>query len=249
MSFWKSAAILSNIHFLRLTLTSLLIALLFISSPISSFADEAYLTVASKAEQIFNDDSNWSIPESQSQLELTVLKNLKIQRHLISRQGSSLKKKEKSPWTKQLEDITALLLQAIWDLTQKPHKVDSLKKRISSLEKTLAIHKENLNEFENVRKEVKSSSTPEAKRYFSRLAFLMNKYDPELTQLNLEEAKKDMKDILSSDESLLDSAKNQVKDFFKNRGKNLLITIATFCGLWWLLNRLRRWILRPNLFA
>jgi hypothetical protein len=47
----------------------------------------------------------------------------------------------------------------------------------------------------------------------------------------------------------LDSARNQIKDFFKNRGENLLITITTFCGLWWLLNRLRRWILRLNLFA
>ncbi|MEK9627669.1 MAG: hypothetical protein VW455_01460, partial [Nitrospinota bacterium] len=170
----------------------------------------------------------------------------------LSLEDTSLKKKEKSPWTKQLEEITLPLLNAIRDLTEKPRKVDFLKKRISTLEKRLATHREasqKLLELDKTLGEIKDSSKPEAKRYLARVALLKNKYDPELTRLNLEEAKKDLEEILSTDESLLDSAKNQIKDFFKNRGKNLLITLATFSGLWWLLSRLRRWILKLNIFA
>ncbi len=170
----------------------------------------------------------------------------------LSLEDSSLKKKEKSPWTKQLEEITMPLLQAIRDLTEKPRKVDSLKKRITKLENTLALHKEashHLKKLEATRGEVGNSARPEDERYLSRLTLLQNKYDPELPELNVKESRKSLEQILSSDESLIDSAKNQIKNFFKNRGENLLITLAMFCGLWWLLNRLRKWILRFNLFA
>jgi hypothetical protein len=170
----------------------------------------------------------------------------------LSLEDSSLKKKEKSPWSKQLEDITLPLLQAIRDLTEKPRKVDSLKKRIANLESILTIHKEatlNLKKLTNSQDKIEQSSEPEEKLYISRLARLENKYDPELTKLNLHEARKSLAQILSSDESLLESAKSQVKDFFKNRGKNLLVTLVAFFGLWWLLNRFRKWVLRFNLFS
>jgi hypothetical protein len=269
MSIRKLSSFLSNLHFTRLAFSSFLILSLSLSLPVSSFSEETslklqrHLILITKKTIVLEKEIDALRKKSETKENLQKIIDLQTQidrlnlnfdsrATSLSLEDSSLKKKEKSPWTKQLEDITAPLLQAIRDLTEKPRKVDSLKKRISSLANTLAIHKEasqNLIELESTRKKVENSSKPEDKRYLSRLVLLQNKYDPELTRLNLEEAKKDLEEILSSDESLLDSAKNQVKDFFKNRGKNLLITIATFCGLWWLLNRLRRWILRLNLFA
>jgi hypothetical protein len=267
MSFWKLSAFLSNLHFTRLAFTFFLF--FSVSLPLSSFSEETHLKLQrhliliTKKTIVLEKEIDALRKKSETKENLQKIIDLQTQIDRLnlnfdsratnlSLEDSSLKKKEKSPWTKQLEDITAPLLQAIRDLTEKPRKVDSLKKRISSLTNTLAIHKEasqNLIELESTRKKIENSSKPEDKRYLSRLALLQNKYDPELTRLNLEEAKKDLNEILSSDESLLDTAKNQVKDFLKNRGKNLLITITTFCGLWWLLNRLRRWILRLNLFA
>jgi hypothetical protein len=265
MSFWKLS--LSNIHFTRLTFIALLI--LSVTFPVSSFSEETnlklqrHLILITKKTIVLEKEIDALRKKSETKENLQKIIDLQTQidrltlnfdsrATSLSLEDSSLKKKEKSPWTKQLEDITAPLLQAIRDLTEKPRKVDALKKRISSLENTLAIHKEaskNLAELESMSKELENSSIPENKRYLSRLTLLNNKYDPELTRLNLEEAKKDLKEILSSDESLFDSAKNQVKDFFKNRGKNLLITLAAFSGLWWLLSRLRKWILRLNLFS
>ncbi|MBT6716434.1 MAG: hypothetical protein HOB18_02180 [Nitrospina sp.] len=269
MNLWKSAAFSAKIHFPRLNIILFLLIFLSVSFSGSPFAEETglklqrHLVLISKKTIVLEKEIDALRKKSETKENLQKIIDLQTQidrlnlnfdsrATSLSLEDSSLKKKEKSPWTKQLEDITAPLLQAIRDLTEKPRKVDFLKKRINSLEYTLNIHKEasqNLLELLENQETITSTSNPEEKRYLARLALLKNKYDPELTRLNLEEAKKDLKEILSSDESLLDTAKIQIKDFFKNRGKNLLITLAAFSGLWWLLNRLRRWILKLNLFA
>lgn len=269
MDFWKSTSNFSNTHFLRLAFTSFFIVFLCILFSTSSFSQETdqklqrHLILITKKIIVLEKEIEALRKKSETKENLQKIIDLQTQIDRLtlnfdsratnlSLEDSSLKKKEKSPWTKQLEDITAPLLQAIRDLTEKPRKVDSLKKRINTLENTLTIHNEasqNLINLEKTQETLKSSSKPEEKRYLSRLTLLKNKYDPELTRLNLQEAKKDLKEILSSDESILDSAKNQLKDFFKNRGKNLLVTLAAFSSLWWLLSRLRKWILQLNLFT
>ncbi|MEE9259281.1 MAG: mechanosensitive ion channel family protein, partial [Nitrospinaceae bacterium] len=75
-----------------------------------------------------------------------------------------------------------------------------------------------------------------------RLDRLRDKYDPELVKFNLEKARQDLEQALSSDESLVESAAKRIKTFFKTRGRNLLVTIATIFGLWWGLTRIRKWV-------
>jgi hypothetical protein len=271
MSFGKPAASFSDIYFSPSTFAYFLILTLFISLPASSFSEETsdklelqrHLILITKKTIVLEKEVDALRKKSETKENLQKIIDLQTQIDRLNLnfdslatnlalQDTSLKKKEKSPWAKQLEEITSPLLQAIRDLTEKPRKVDSLKKRISELENTLALHKEaslSLKKLETVQSKIANSSNPEEVRYLSRLALLQNKYDPELPELNMNESRKNLDQILSSDESLIDSAKNQIKDFFKNRGKNLLITIATFCGLWWLLNRLRKWVLRLNLFS
>jgi hypothetical protein len=271
MSFGKPAASFSDSYFSIPTFVFFLILTLSISLPASSFSEETsdelelqrHLVLIIKKTIVLEKEVDALRKKSETKENLQKIIDLQAQIDRLNLnfdslatnltlQDTSRKKKEKSPWAKQLEEITSPLLQAIRDLTEKPRKVDSLKKRISELENTLALHKEaslNLKKLETVQSKIANSSKPEETRYLSRLALLQNKYDPELPELNMRESKKNLDQILSSDESLIDSAKNQIKDFFKNRGKNLLITIATFCGLWWLLNRLRKWVLRLNLFS
>ncbi len=271
MSFGKPAASFSDIFFAPPTFAFFLILTLVICLPSSSFSEETsdklelqrHLVLITKKTIVLEKEVDALRKKSETKENLQKIIDLQAQIDRLNLnfdslatnlalQDTSVKRKEKSPWTKQLEEITSPLLQAIRDLTEKPRKVDSLKKRIAELESTLALHKEaslNLKKLETVQGKIANSSKPEETRYLSRLALLQNKYDPELPELNMKESRKDLDQILSSDESLIDSAKNQIKDFFKNRGKNLLITIATFCGLWWLLNRLRKWVLRFNLFS
>ncbi|MBT3922284.1 MAG: hypothetical protein HOF21_06880 [Nitrospina sp.] len=271
MKSWKPFTNISGIKFLPLAFSLLSILTLFIALPGSSVSEETsenlnlqrHLILIAKKTIVLEKEieilrtksetkeNHQKIIDLQTQIDRLNL-NFDSMATNLSLEDSSLKKKERSPWTKQLEEITSPLLQAIRDLTEKPRKVDSLKKRIANLENTLAIHKEatlNLKNLETDQSEMKFLSTPEEKLYISRLALLENKYHPELTELNLQEARKNLEQILSSDESLLESAKSQIKKFLKNRGKNLLVTLAAFCGLWWLLNRFRKWILRFNLFS
>jgi hypothetical protein len=271
MRSWKSVTTFSHIHFRCFALSFFLILVFFTSLPAPSFSEEAseksqlqrHLILITKRTIVLENEIKAlrTKPETKENLQKIVDLQIQIDRlnlnfdsmaTNLSLEDSSLKKKEKSPWTKQLEEITLPLLQAIRDLTEKPRKVDSLKKHITDLENILTIHKEashSLKELGTVRSEIEDSSKPEEKLYLSRLVLLESKYDPELTKLNLLEARKNLEQILSSDESLIDSAKSQIKDFFKNRGKNLLVTFAAFCGLWWLLNRFRKWVLRFNLFS
>ena len=271
MKYWKSFTNFPGIQFHSLAFSFFLLLTLFISLPSSAFSEavsgklnlQRHLVLIAKKTIVLEKEIEILRTKSESKENLQKIIDLQTQIDRLnlnfdsmatnlSLEDSSLKKKEKSPWTKQLEEITLPLLQAIRDLTEKPRKVDSLKKRITSLENILTIHKEatlNLKKLGAAQSEIKTPSKPEEKLYTSRVALLQNKYDPELTELNLQEARKNLEQILSSDESLLESAKSQVKDFFKNRGKNLLVTLAAFCGLWWLLNRFRKWILRFNLFS
>ncbi|MZH04481.1 MAG: hypothetical protein F3743_03650 [Nitrospinae bacterium] len=269
MNFWKSFSFFSNIHFLRLAIAAFLLVFPGISLPSLSFSEETdlklqrHLILITKKiivlEKEIEDlrkksetkENLQKIIDLQTQIDRLTL-NFDSRATNLSLEDSALKKKEKSPWTKQLEEITLPLLHAVRDLTEKPRKVDSLKKRISTLEERLTFHKEasqSLMLLEKTKESINATSKPEEERYLSRLSLLKNKYDPELTRLNLEEARKDLEAILSTDESIFDTAKKQIKDFFKNRGKNLLVTLIAFSGLWWLLNRLRRWILKLNLFA
>jgi hypothetical protein len=271
MRFWKSVTTFSDLHFHPLAFNFFLALVLLTSLAAPSFSEETsenlklqrHLILIAKKTIVLENEIETLRTKSETKENLQKIIDLQTQIDRLnlnfdsmatnlSLEDSSLKKKEKSPWTKQLEEITSPLLQAIRDLTEKPRKVDSLKKRIINLESTLTIHKEaaqNLENLETAQNELKGSSNPEEKLYISRLALLENKFDPELTELNLQEARKKLEQVLSSDESLIDSAKTQVKDFLKNRGKNLLVTLAAFCGLWWLLNRFRKWILRFNLFS
>ena len=60
--------------------------------------------------------------------------------------------------------------------------------------------------------------SPQTKKYLSTLENLKNKYNIELVQVKLEEARRNLESELESSESIWDAATRTVKDFFKHRG-------------------------------
>ncbi len=160
--------------------------------------------------------------------------------------------KRKSDWLKQLEELTLPLLQAIRDLTEKPRRIDNLKKRIETLEERHQRYQEASRHLAVLIEETEEAPLPmsqEQEKYFAHIKRLKNKYDPELVKLNLEKARDNLATLLESEESMVDSVTRSIKDFFKNRGRNLLVTIGTFAGLWWILIRLRHWLTRRRFLA
>ena len=164
----------------------------------------------------------------------------------LNLEDPSLKKKKKLDWVQELEELTKPLLTAVRNLTEKPRKIDDLKGKIEDLETKIQIYQEASKNISVIIEGFKNEPPPETeeeKKYQSRLIKLRDKYDPELIQYNLEKARENLEDLLGTDESVIENATKTIKDFFKTRGRNLLVTILMFAGLWLLLSKLRKWIL------
>lgn len=164
----------------------------------------------------------------------------------LSLEDSALNEKKKMDWVQEIEELTKPLLNAIRNLTEKPRQIDELNGKIEDLEARFKLHQEASRNLSTVIEDLTKNPPPdtlEGKRYKTHLSLLQDKYHPELVQLNLEKARANLENLLSADESVIESATQTIKEFFRTRGRNLLVTVLTFTGLWLLLSRLRKWIL------
>ncbi len=158
-------------------------------------------------------------------------------------------KDKKSDWIAQLEELTLPLLQMLKDITAKPRRIENLKNSIAELEIRLKDYEKATQHLQTFLDEKPAApEATDAELFQKRILLLKNKYDPELVRLNLEKAQENLQRELAGDQSVVDSASEAIREFFKNRGRNVLITLGTFLGLWWLLTRLRKWIAGNRVF-
>ena len=120
-------------------------------------------------------------------------------------------------------------MEAVGDVTEKPRKIERLKKRVAALENQL-------NSFQVGRENIQSllamdpqsldpTESSSQKIPMAALENLKNKYNIELVQVKLEEARRNLgKRIRRAANLFWGSATRSVQDFFKHRGLNLLIT-------------------------
>lgn len=159
------------------------------------------------------------------------------------------RKDKKSDWIAQLEELTLPLLKMLKNITAKPRRIENLKNSIAELETRLADYEKATRHLQTfLDAPPAASGNLEAEFYQKRIQLLKNKYDPELVRLNLDKARANLQQELAGDQSMVDSASQAMREFFKNRGRNVLITLGTFLGLWWLLTRLRKWIAGNKVF-
>lgn len=161
------------------------------------------------------------------------------------------KKKKDSGWGEELEGLILPLLQAVSDVTEKPRKIEQLKKSVAALETQLQLFEVGLNNIKSLLamdNQDLDPKSPQTKTYLATLEDLKNKYNIELVRVKLEEARRNLESELQSSESLWDAATRTIKDFFKHRGLNLLITVAIFFALWFLLTKLRVYIVGEKSF-
>jgi hypothetical protein len=161
------------------------------------------------------------------------------------------KREEDSGWSKELEGLILPLLEAIGDVTEKPRKIERLKKRVAALEAQLQLFEvgqDNIKSLLAMDNQALDPKSPQTKTYLATLKSLKNKYNIGLVQIKLEEARRNLESELASSESIWDTATRTIKDFFKHRGFNLLITMAIFFVLWFLLTKLRVFIVGEKSF-
>jgi len=160
------------------------------------------------------------------------------------------KKKEKG-WSKELEGLILPLLEAVSEVTEKPRKIERLKKRVAALETQLKIFEvgqKNIKQLLTLDNQTLDPQSPQTKKYLANLENLKNKYNIEMLQVKLEEARRSLANELENSESIWDAGTRMSKDFFRHRGLNLLITGAIFFVLWYLLTKLRVYIVGEKSF-
>ncbi len=161
------------------------------------------------------------------------------------------KKRKDSGWGEELEGLVLPLLQAVSDVTEKPRKIERLKKRVVALETQLQLFEVGQNNIQRLLamdNQDLDPKSPQTKTYLANLEDLKNKYNIKLVRVKLEEARRNLASQLQSSESFWDAATSTIKDFFKHRGLNLLITVAIFFVLWFLLTKLRVFIVGEKSF-
>jgi hypothetical protein len=148
-------------------------------------------------------------------------------------------------WFKELEDLTLPFLNAIRDLTERPRKIDMLEKRIKTLEaryKTYTRATDYLKGLVLKEEQLAGQADKVREIYLTQIEDLLNKYDPDLIKLQLDETIANLDGELSTeDQSLIQTSQNFVQDFFRNRGRNLLVTFLAVMGFWWFFSKLRIW--------
>jgi hypothetical protein len=151
-------------------------------------------------------------------------------------------------WFGELEELTLPFLSAIRDLTERPRKIDKLEKRIKLLETKHKVYARATNYLKGLVLKDEGEARPIGRVqeiYRTQLEELTSKYDPDLIKLQLDETLTNLQNELASeheDESLIETSRAFVQDFFKNRGRNLLVTLLTVMAFWWFFTRLRLWI-------
>ena len=156
-----------------------------------------------------------------------------------------LKKIPEKDWIKEIQELTMPLLDAISELSEKPRKIEQLNKNIDVLKTQLKKYEggtQNLEVLLDTKDSGLNLESADAQELMGRLGKLKSKYDPELVRIQLEESERNLNALLADQESILDTVTNAMRHFFKSRGLNLLIAIGTFVALWWVLGRLRIFI-------
>lgn len=153
--------------------------------------------------------------------------------------------KPKFSWMDELTDITKPILMTLREVTEKPRKIDTLKSKIESLKIQISNYetaRNNLDKLINLGssaitltdedKEAGIQASDIEKSLKEKLESLNKKYNPEILRFELEESEKNLKNLLSSQQSLFEFGASFIGEFLKVRGRNLIIAFATFCVFW-----------------
>ncbi len=142
-------------------------------------------------------------------------------------------------WLEELQEITKPLLETLHDFSDKPRKVDTLKAKIESLEQRIEQYrsaKKNIENFAQKQKELKIQDRKVRATFVSKIEQLKTKYNPELLLLDLEETQRNLDQIKTNKKTFWELLSDTVSDFFRVRGRNLLLALGAFFATFLLLN-------------
>lgn len=141
-------------------------------------------------------------------------------------------------WEKEVLDLVSPLINELKSMTAKPRKIEKLRIQIAHAEEILPEIKEALRNLKRLATRSKNAALKE------ELGELAKEWeDREKTaKSQLTVARLQLAELTKEDKTLVESSSDIVKVFFKSRGKNLLLALATFVGIFMVLRFLHRGI-------
>ena len=164
-------------------------------------------------------------------------------------------------WLDELNEITRPFLNSLREITERPRKIDNLKAVIADLESKIETYKtarKHILSLESAPLEFPDILNKENKKLISsaeiqaefkeELAKLKDQYNPEILLVELEEARRNLEKLQSSDQSLFSLASEGIAQFMRVRGRNLIVALGFLFGVWWVLTLMyRKFESRTNL--
>ncbi len=146
---------------------------------------------------------------------------------------------------KEAQELIAPLLDTFHRISARPRKIESLRFNISSFKEKISIVEKGVRNIDSIIK------FEDSKEISDDLKKIRDDTKARLQglKLSLEASIRQLKQETVSDKSFLETAAEVTRDFFRTRGKNLILSIISFFGIWWVLSALRTRIFKSDIFT
>lgn len=146
---------------------------------------------------------------------------------------------------KEAQELIAPLLDTFHRISERPRKIERIRTEISTLKEKVSMTEKAIT---NINALIKFKDSQEVLEDLKKV-----KEDAEEIlkglQLNLGTSQMQLKQEMETDKSFIETGTEVIKEFFSNRGKNLILSIISFFSIWWVLSALRSRIFRANIFS
>lgn len=139
-------------------------------------------------------------------------------------------------WREEIETLVKPLVHELKEMTKRPRQIEKLKSRVAYFETKLPRAQEAI---ENI--DLLIAST-EAKVLKGELQKLKEEFVSRKTDITnqLDVARFELQDLMEDEKSFFESTKQIMAVFFKSRGKNILIALLAFAGVFLLFRSIDR---------
>lgn len=145
----------------------------------------------------------------------------------------------------EAQELLAPLLDTFRRISERPRKIERLKTEISDGKEKIILTEKALSNLE------KLIQFKENSEVLDNLIKVKEDTQGMLQglQINLESSERELQQETGTDKSFILIATEVTKHFFRNRGKNLILSIASFFCIWWVLSAIRSRIFKSDIFS
>ncbi|WP_320170541.1 hypothetical protein [Maridesulfovibrio sp.] len=141
-------------------------------------------------------------------------------------------------WQEEIETLVRPLLQELKEMTKRPRLIERLKSRVAYFESKLPRADEAVTNIDTL---IETSDSPILKAELQKLRENFVKRRADISNQR-DVARFELNELMKDDQSFFESTKKIMAVFFKSRGKNILIAMLAFAGVFLLFRLIDRGI-------